>query len=88
MTDVNSSNAKLYRTSDLYFASFLVSIEVPLKTTEKATTSDGGKKVVFVFSIPDSDLAHIKALYFGGAGTVKVRLFVDNLRSLKSMCYT
>jgi hypothetical protein len=28
-----------------------------------------------------------KSLYFGGSGTVKARLFVDNLRSLKQMVY-
>ena len=82
------SEAKLYRTSDIYFASFLCSIDFPLTTTESAKTADGGKKVVFVFSLPDAELARVKALYFGGAGTVKVRVFVDNLRSLKSMCFT
>lgn len=82
------SEAKLYRTSDIYFAAFLSSIDFPLKTTEKANTAEGGKKVVFVFSIPEADLPKIKAMYFGGSGTVQARVFVDHLRSLKSMCFT
>lgn len=85
--DISCSNAKLYRTSDLYFASFLCSVDFPLKTTEIDKTADGKKKVVFVFAIPEIDLSRVKAMYFGGSGTVKARVFVDHLRSLKSICY-
>ena len=82
------SDGKLYRSSDLYFSAFLASIGFPLVTTEAGTSADGGKKVVFVFSVPEGDLARVKALYFGGSGTVKARTFVDNLRSMKQLCYT
>jgi len=77
-----------YRTSDIYFSAFLCSLDFPLVTTEVAKTPDGGKKVVFLFKIPPNELPKIKASYFGGTGTVKARKFVDNLRSLKSICYT
>lgn len=79
---------KLYRTSDIYFAAFLCAIDFPLKTTETTSTADGGRKVVFVFAIPDAELSKAKALYFGGTGTVKARVFVDHLRSLKQICFT
>jgi hypothetical protein len=82
------AETKLYRTSDIYFAAFLCSIDFPLKTTEQAGTPDGGRKVVFVFALPEADIPRVKALYFGGTGTVKARVFVDHLRSLKSMCFT
>ena len=82
------SDARLYRTSDIYFASYLCSLDFSLVTTEVSKTSDGSKKVVFLFNIPDSELPKVKASYFGGGGTVKARKFVDNLRSLKSMCFT
>jgi hypothetical protein len=82
------SKGKLYRTSDIYFSSYLCAIDFPLKTTEFAATTNGSRKVVFVFSISDSDLNKAKALYFGGTGTVKARVFVDHLRSLKSICFT
>ena len=79
---------KLYRTSDIYFSAYLSSLDFALVTTETESTADGAKKVVFVFRIPDCDLSKVKASYFGGTGTVKARKFVDNLRSLKSMCFT
>lgn len=77
---------KQYRTSDLYFSAFLSSIDIPLKFTEKEKT-ERETKVIFVFEIQDSVLMRAKALYFGGTGTVVARKFVDNMRSLKSLCY-
>jgi hypothetical protein len=87
--DPNASHApKLFRTSDIYFSSYLSSLDYPLVTTEVAAAGDGGgKKVVFLFNIPETDLPRVKASYFGGTGTVKARKFVDNLRNLKSMCF-
>jgi hypothetical protein len=77
----------LYRTSDIYFSAYLMALDVPLKTTEKETGGDGGRKVVFVFVIPEGEIGRLKAQYFGGSGTVRARRFVDNLRNLKSMCF-
>ena len=79
---------KLYRTSDIYFASYLCSVDFPLTTTETKETPDGGHKVVFVFSLPEGEINRIKAGFFGGSATVKARIFVDNLRNLKSLCHT
>lgn len=78
---------KLYRSSDIYFSAFLCSLDITLTTTETERTPEGAKKVVFVFRLPDADLQKLKASYFGGTGTVKARRFVDNIRSLKSMCF-
>lgn len=75
----------LYRTSDLYFSAFLCALDVPLTASER--DRNDANKVVFVFSMPEEDLNRMKTLYFGGAGTVKARKFVDSLRSLKSMCH-
>jgi len=88
MNDVSGSVTKVYRSSDIYFSSFLCSLDIPLLTTEMEKTPDGAKKVVFVFQLIESDLQRLKSSYFGGAGTVKARRFVDNIRSLKSMCFT
>ena len=76
----------LYRTSDIHFAAFLCSLDVPMKATEDEIGS-GKPKKVFVFEMRDADKQRMKTLYFSGTGTVKARTFVDNLRSLKSMCY-
>jgi len=83
---MSESILKQYRTSDLYFSAFLSSIDIPLKFTEKEKT-ERETKVIFVFEIQDSVLMRAKALYFGGTGTVVARKFVDNMRSLKSLCY-
>jgi hypothetical protein len=88
VTALPESKVRLYRTSDIYFASYLCSLDITLQTTETETASDGAKKVVFVFKLPELDLQKLKASYFGGTGTVKARRFVDNIRSLKSMCFT
>lgn len=87
MSEFNDSDSRLYRTSDLYFAAFLCCVDFPLKTTEKNRREDGGTKVTFVFSLSNSEMSRAKALYFGGTGNVKARVFVDHLRSLKQMCY-
>lgn len=84
---MSSKKMGLYRTSDIYFASYLCSIDIELVTTESEQGNDGGKKLVFVFKAPESDIKRLKASYFGGHATVKVRAFVDNLKALKSMVY-
>jgi hypothetical protein len=76
-----------YRTSDIYFSSYLCAIDIALECTESETDSNGRKKIVFVFSIPKKDFNHLKASYFGGSGTVKAQTFVQSLRNLKSLCY-
>lgn len=87
-SESSRSNTKLYRTSDIYFSAYLCSLDFPLVTTEHDKSAGGENKVVFVFNVPELDMPRVKASYFGGAGTVKARKFVDNLRSLKSMVYT
>jgi hypothetical protein len=78
---------KLYRTSDIYFAAYLCSLDFPLEATENDKNPEGQRKVVFVFKMPDEHIKRAKTGYFGGTATVKARKFVDNIRSLKSMCF-
>ena len=87
VTPTDAKN-KLYRTSDIFFSAFLETIGIPLVTTEIGQSSNGGRKVIFLFSVSDSDLIRLRSLYFGGTGTVKARLFVDNLKNLKQICFT
>lgn len=77
----------LYRTSDIYFAAYLCSIEIEMVNTEEEQGADGGRKLVFVFKVPEADLQRMKSSYFGGQATVKVRNFVDNLKALKALVY-
>jgi hypothetical protein len=78
---------KLYRTSDIYFAAYLCALDFSLVTTETEKAINGSKKIVFVFEMRDEHLRSAKTQFFGGNGTVKARKFVDNIRSLKSMCF-
>ena len=80
-------SVKLYRTSDIYFAAYLCSIDIPLEATENAPTPDGHKKVVFVFKVEEAHLKRAKTGFFGNTATVHVRKFVDNVRSLKTLCF-
>jgi len=81
------NNNILYRTSDLYFSSYILSLDIPMVASE-IEERGSTKKVVFVFKIPAEDLNRLKASYFGGTGTVHARKFVDSLRSLKSLTHT
>jgi len=84
---MNSSKYILYRTSDIYFASYLCSIDVQLEASETEDNGHGRKRVVWVFKVPNDGIKRMKAAYFGGNATVRARRFVDNLKSLKQMCY-
>lgn len=88
MTPKNDENLTLYRTSDIYYAAFLCAIDINLESTEQEETSDGHKKIIFVFKVPRKDLHRLKTSFFGGTATVKVQKFVQALRNLKSLCYT
>ncbi len=76
----------LYRTSDIYFAAYLCALDIEMTATENEV-KEGQKKLVFVFQVQKADLGRLKASFFGGSGTVKVRKFVDSLKALKSMCF-
>ena len=83
----SEAKKKLYRTSDIYFAAYLCSLDFPLVTTETGQSPNGNRKVVFVFEMREEHIRHAKTQFFGGAGTVKAQKFVSSIRSLKSMCF-
>jgi len=78
----------VFKTSDLYFSAYLISSGFSMMTTERQEMPDGKRpKVVFLFKIDETILSGMKRTFFGGTGTVKVRLYVDALRNLKAMCH-
>lgn len=86
-----SGNGRLYRTTDIYFSAYLMSLDVPLQASEEGRGNGNGgdkRKLTFVFTLSKDEEKKLKAKYFGGQGTIKARRFVDNLRSLKQMCNT
>lgn len=77
----------LYRTSDLYFAAFLASIDVKMVTTEEEFLHNR-KKVYFVFSVKKGEFRRLKAEFFGGSAKVRAKRYADMIRSLKQLCHT
>jgi len=78
-----------YKTSDIYFSAYLCALDVQLHTTESEKSNNAmNKKIIFIFKVPAKDLSRLKASYFGGSGTVHALKMVQQLRSLKSMCFT
>lgn len=87
-SNVNGVEFITYATSDIYFAAYLGALDIPLELAEpKEDRNSGHKKMIFHFKVPHKDLQHLKSSFFGGSGTVKIQKFVQQLRSLKSMCY-
>ena len=77
----------IYKTADLYYSAFLLSIEIELTGTE--TQHDSNKeKVVFVFKLPKGKEKHLKWLYFSGKGQVPAMKFVNSIRMLKELTHT
>jgi ssRNA-specific RNase YbeY (16S rRNA maturation enzyme) len=70
-----------YKTSDLYFASFLKCVGVALITTEIE-----GKKISFVFE-DKGTIKELKKQYFNREATVPALNFVDEIRSMKALTY-
>lgn len=77
----------IYKTSDLYFASYLVSCGKTFKGTEKK--SDRGKnKIVFIFEIDEDDLKQYSTSFFSGTATTNVVQFIYALKNLKTLCFS
>ena len=77
----------IYKTADLYYSAFLLSIDCELSGTE--TKQDGNKeKVVFIFKLPKGKEKHLKWLYFSGKGQVQAMKFVNCVRMLKELTHT
>lgn len=79
-----------YKTSDIYFAAYLKAVGVTLLRTEEDDRSNNPriKKLLFIFDVGSQEqLDEHKNGYFGGSGTVSAQLFVQSIRSLKSLCF-
>ena len=70
-----------YRTSDLYFASFLKAKGVILQSTEKDDF-----KISFLFQ-DNGSIKDLKKEYFNRQATITALDFVDEIRYMKSLTY-
>lgn len=78
----------MYKTCDIYFASFLISMGNKLACTE--IVPDNGKdKTVFCFDIPPDKGRGLKNVFFGDKETLNVNAnsFISTFKNLKSLCY-
>jgi hypothetical protein len=71
----------IYKTSDLYFASFLKAKGIILQATEK-----NDYKVTFLFQ-DDGSIKDLKKEYFNRQATITALDLVDEIRSMKSLTY-
>jgi len=76
-----------YRTTDIYFSAYLCALDVPMVTSEAVSEGPKGKKLAWIFKVPEKDIQHLKASFFGGTGKVHALKFCERLKSLKSMCF-
>ena len=71
-----------YRTSDLYYASYLRVAGVPFVGTERK-----GKRVVFLFEDIGAPLHDLKQGYFYDSARVPALSYVQMIRSMKSLVH-
>ena len=77
---------KLFRTSDLNFAAFLMSLDVRMVNTEKDRVTP--TKIVFVFDTTEAVIHGCKTQFYGGTGSVNVQKFTAAQRQLKALCHS
>ncbi len=75
-------NAKVFRTPDLYFAAYLQTAGVVMKTTER----ENGR-VYFVFDTSIANIEELKVAWFNNSGKVVAQAYANNIKSLKSICH-
>lgn len=72
----------LFKTSDLYFASFLKTAGFDLHSIDK---SPDGKKKFFVFEDTNNLVSKVQTEYVNGQAKVSAKDLIDNIRALKTL---
>jgi len=71
-----------FKTPDLYFAAYLQTAGVEMKSTER----DGGR-VYFIFDSTIADIPELKTAWFNNTGKVCAQPYAHSIKSLKSVCH-
>lgn len=75
-----------FKTSDLYFASFLIASGITFKGTEKK--NDRNKiKTVFILDDNKDEVSKLATGFYSGNADVNVTKFTSTLKNLKSLCF-
>lgn len=77
----------IYKTADIYLASFIIAKGYAMTSTEKL--SDRNRiKTFFVLDVPQSLLNQLKNQFYSGQGeNVNVSRYTTALKNLKSVCF-
>jgi hypothetical protein len=86
----NDDSQDLYPTTDIYFAAYLKTIDVPFYRVNRSTSGQSNRvRLEFVFDISRiDDFNSIKDDYFIRGVDVSSSRFVENIKSFKAMCYS
>ncbi len=77
----------IYKTADIYLASFIIARGYVMKSTEKLNDRSR-TKTFFVLSIPKEKLESLKAEFYSGQDSnVNVSRYTTALKNLKSVCF-
>lgn len=77
----------IYKTADIYLASFIVARGYTIQSTEKLTDKNR-TKTFFVLVIPKEELDELKTQFYSGQGlNVNVSRYTMSLKNLKSICF-
>lgn len=71
-----------FRTPDLYFAAYLQTAGVAMRSTVR----EGGR-VYFIFDTSIADIDELKLGWFNKTAKVPALPYADNIKSLKSICH-
>lgn len=71
-----------FRTSDLYFAAYLQTAGVEMKSTERLES-----KVFFIFDTSLANIEELKAAWFNNTGKVAANPYAHCIKTLKSVCH-
>lgn len=72
----------MYKTTDLYLASYLRAKGFQLQDVEKV-----GRKATFVFANDENEVTPEMKAFFSGSANVEPLAFVDAIRNMKSIIY-
>ena len=78
----NSSGKDEFKTPDLYFAAYLQTAGVEMKSTVRESG-----RVYFVFDASVANIEELKTAWFNNTGKVAAQPYAYNIKSLKSVCH-
>ena len=72
-----------FRTSDLYFAAYLQTAGVEMKTTNREASG----KIYFVFDTSICNIEELKQGWVNNSAKVPANPYAFNIKTLKSLCH-